>query len=172
MFPQAAVLEGLRLSQLQRRLIFTDVLGGDVPAADEPLSAEVALTLWIADLLRKLEFLSAEQREVTIKWVLPALRAAAETYETPTIPIGLHQLAFADGRFVACTGLTGFLDLETGLAVDKLPQVPVEGLAYNLNELFRRKAVACRRPRTPGPGRDHATRRRPARPRPPSLDGP
>lgn len=128
------VTDLLVLSKLQIRALFTTILGRSVPDETVPLQTDEKLFLLLADLLEKLAFLKPEQRTL----VLTEVRA-----HQPDIDCNdcLNQLVFADNRYSTWTSNVGWLDLETGETLTKLPHPPMETIGYNLNELIRRATL-------------------------------
>lgn len=122
----------LNLSKLQTRAIFTGVLNKPQPAPDDPLSQQDVFFLLVGDMLERLAFLKAEQRTLL-------LQELQSLFARPSAaPECLKQVVFADGRYCTWTGQSGFTDLESGEQVTVLPHPPMETIAYNLEELYRR----------------------------------
>ena len=122
----------LNLSKLQTRAIFTSVLNKPQPGLDEPLSKRAVFSLLVGDMLERLVFLKAEQR-------LLILQELQSIFDDPAVcQECLKQLVFADGKLCTWTGQSGFTDLESGERVTTLPHPPMETIAYNLDELYRR----------------------------------
>jgi len=120
----------LKLSKLQLRAIFTNVLREPVPGETDVLPAASVFYLLLADMLERLQFLKAEQRLL----LLTSLKDSQALAGQPD-----HgQLAFADGQYCTWTGQTGWTELETGEQVTQLPHPPIETIGYNLQELYRR----------------------------------
>jgi len=129
------VIPALNLSKLQIRAIFTGVLNKQQPDLDAPLEQQAVFFLLVGDMLERLAFLKPEQRTL----IMQELRT---TFANPSVCREcLQQLAFADGRHCTWTGHEGFMDLESGERVHTLPHPPMETIAYNLDELYRRGAL-------------------------------
>lgn len=119
------VTEILGLSKLQVRNIFTQVLRRDCPDSAAEIDPRSRQFLFVADLLQRVKFLTAEQQMLLLGGLVGV---------GPELP----NLVFADGRYCTWNGRTGWLCLETGDSVDQLPQPPLETIGYNLCELRRR----------------------------------
>jgi hypothetical protein len=129
------VMQVVKLSKLQIRNLFTAVLKKSVPPGDGIFSRDDLFCVLVADMLERLAFLKAEQRLLIVEGVWTVKSQPLP----PDAPCCLNQLVFADGRYCTWTGHTGFVDLETGdefLGI--LPSPPLESIAYNLDELYRR----------------------------------
>jgi hypothetical protein len=126
------VIPVLNLSKLQTRAIFTGVLNKPQPDLDEPLQQRDIFSLLIGDMLERLAFLKAEQRMLI-------LQELQSLFDNPEVcQECLKQLVFADGKHCTWTGQSGFTDLESGEQVTSLTHPPMETIAYNLDELYRR----------------------------------
>ncbi|NBT75287.1 hypothetical protein EBZ80_20795 [bacterium] len=129
------VMRVVKLSKLQIRNVFVSVLQAQPPAADAVLTEEAVFYLLVADMLENLTFLSGEQRLLLSQ----LLRETRQTLELPAVPEGCGtHLAFGDGRYATWTGAMGWTELESGEKIDFLPRRPLETIAYNLDELYRR----------------------------------
>lgn len=124
------VMRVVELSKLQIRAIFNTILGAELPAETDPLPVNVIFILLAADMLQRLGFLQPEQRALILANIAPLFDGSCDTC--------LKQLVFADNRYCTWTGHTGFTDLQTGEQVTTLPHPPMETIAYNLGELYRR----------------------------------
>jgi hypothetical protein len=125
------VMPALNLSKLQTRAIFTGVLNKPQPKPDAPLLKRDVFFLLIGDMLERLVFLKAEQR-------ILILQGLQSLFDDPNVCREcLKQLVFADGRYCTWTGQSGFTDLESGESAS-LAHPPMETIAYNLDELYRR----------------------------------
>ena len=122
------------LSKLQIRAIFNTILGVPLPGENDPLQVNDIFILLAADMLQRLGFLQAEQRTLILTQLAPIFPARAEA-DCATC---MTQLVFADNRYCTWTGQIGFTDLQTGEQVTSLPHPPMETIAYNLGELYRR----------------------------------
>jgi len=121
--------KNIGLSKLQIRGLL-NILSAKEPAADEAVPADLVAALLTAELLEKLR-LTAEQRNLIISETRHAQEKAASGFAA--------QLCLVDGNYCVATGLAGFLDLGTGdLINDELKVPPLETIAYNLLELYRR----------------------------------
>lgn len=101
------------------------------------VDTEATFYLLLADMLENLAFLSSEQRLL----IGEALRQTRQELELPIEDIQSDcstTLAFADGRHVTWTGALGWMALDSGERCDFLPRRPLETIAYNLSELYRR----------------------------------
>lgn len=127
------VMRVVKLSKLQIRSIFLAVLKCGPPPGDMPLSETYVFYLLLADMLENLQFLSSEQRLL----IGEQLRQTRIELGMSGAPCG-DQLAFADGRYATWSGATGWISLESGDSVAQLPRPPLETIAYNLAELYRR----------------------------------
>jgi len=123
------VTGGLKLSKLQVKNIFTTVLNKSMPVSDDIADPEDTFCLLAADALEKVAFLSPEQRTLILLELRPVLTVPCRV----TVP-----LVFADGRYCAWEGRTGYLDLETGDQIEEIPHLPLQMIGYNLPELYRR----------------------------------
>jgi len=123
----------VKLSKLQIRSLFLIALKCGPPPGDMPLSDTYVFYLLLADMLENLQFLSSEQRLL----VCEQLRNTRNELGLTGSPCG-DQLAFADGRYATWSGSTGWIALESGDSVAQLPRPPLETIAYNLEELYRR----------------------------------
>jgi hypothetical protein len=123
------VTAGLKLSKLQVKNIFTTVLNKSMPVSNDSADPEDTFCLLAADALEKVAFLSPAQRTLILLELRPVLTVPCRV----TVP-----LVFADGRYCAWEGRTGYLDLETGDQVDEIPHLPLQMIGYNLPELYRR----------------------------------
>lgn len=125
------VMPVLNLSKLQTRAIFTGVLNKPQPEPDAPLPKRAIFFLLIGDMLERLAFLKAEQRTLI-------LQATQSLFDDPEVcKECLKQLVFADGKYCTWTGQSSFTDLESGEQAE-LNHPPMETIAYNLDELYRR----------------------------------
>ena len=122
------------LSKLQLRNIFTAILKAPVPGPADTVDPDSLFYILLADVLGRLEFLQPEQRLLIVEGVW----AQRHTPRQDAAPCCMEQIAFADGRYCAWTGHTGWVDLESGETLAMLPDAPLESIAYNLNELYRR----------------------------------
>jgi len=128
------VMRVIALSKLQIRSIFNTILRVELPNENAPLADNDIFILLVADMLQRLGFLQAEQRVLILTQLTPVF-ADQEGEECATC---LKQLVFADNQFCTWTGHTGFTDLRTGEALEMIPHPPMETIAYNLGELYRR----------------------------------
>ena len=132
------VVQVVKISKLQIRNVFTHVLQRQwVYSPTMVLDTESVFYLLLADMLENLDFLSGEQRLL----IGEQLRQTRRELELPIEDIQgdcSATLAFADGRYVTWTGAMGWLTLESGEKCDFLPRRPLETIAYNLSELYRR----------------------------------
>lgn len=126
------VIPVLNLSKLQIRSIFTAVLNKPQPEIDTPLDKRAVFFLLVGDMLERLAFLKPEQRTL----ILQELQSLFD--DSDGCRDCLKQLVFADGKLCTWTGQSGFTDLESGEQVTTLPHPPMETIAYNLDELYRR----------------------------------
>ncbi|NDD52480.1 hypothetical protein EBZ39_01130 [bacterium] len=132
------VVRVVKISKLQIRNVFTTVLKRQWtynPAM--VVDTEAVFYLLLADMLENLNFLSGEQRLM----IGEMLRQTRQELDLPIEDIQgdcSATLAFADGRYVTWTGSMGWLALESGEPRDFLPRRPLETIAYNLSELYRR----------------------------------
>lgn len=117
----------VKLSKLQLLNIFKS-RGVDLPEPDAVISPELLMLTLLADLLERLVFLRPEQRTLILDITKYAQITGTQDFA---------QLAFVDG-YCAWTGNTGFLKLESGEAVARIPSPPMETISYNLAELYRR----------------------------------
>lgn len=132
------VVQVLQLSKLQIRAVFTDVLGEEYPE-NQPLPDVAVFYLLLADLLEKLAFLSPEQRSLVLKEMHKALKDQWAVSATFLHDLDLASvLVFYDNAYVTWVGQQGFLSLETGERVEKLPRPALEAIGYNLSELYAR----------------------------------
>jgi hypothetical protein len=127
------VMRVIKLSKLQIRSVFTAVLQRGFAAGGDYVDKEAVFYLLLADMLENLQFLSSEQRLL----IGERLRATRTELGLTGSPCG-DQLAFADGRYATWSGATGWISLESGDSVAQLPRPPLETIAYNLEELYRR----------------------------------
>ncbi len=128
------VMRVVTLSKLQLRNIFTAILKQPMPAQDDGVSPDSLFYILLADVLGRLEFLQPEQRLLIVEGVL----GQRQQPQPEDAPCCMEQIAFADGRYCTWTGHTGWVDLESGETMAMLPAAPLESIAYNLNELYRR----------------------------------
>jgi hypothetical protein len=101
------------------------------------VDTEALFYLLVADMLENLNFLSGEQRLM----IGELLRQTRQELDLPIEDIQgdcSATLAFADGRHVTWTGALGWIELESGEKQNFLPRRPLETIAYNLSELYRR----------------------------------
>lgn len=117
---------------------------------DDAYAPGQTMTVWTAMMLRRLPFLGE------LQWQL-LLREAATFFSTTgyqvyealrSVPVGklpACQLAIVDGRYATWAERkpAGFMDLESGQAVQQLAFPPLESLSYNLVELARREKLRC-----------------------------
>lgn len=124
------VTEQINLGKLQIRTILS-LLNRKEPAPDGAVEDVILITLLVAELLEQIR-LTAEQRNLI-------LLETRDTVDAVIMYDQLAQLCLVDGVYCAATGVTGFIDLNTGDKItDKLPIPPLETISYNLNELWRR----------------------------------
>ena len=150
-FPAKAVLYRSKLSPIVQRMIFLDVLQWvSVPTEDEELAAVDTATIWVAELLYQLPFISEIVLQIVLEGLRPSLATEADAYWSAVKggiarqhPSSNHQIVFADGLWSTWTGRKGFLNLIDGSICDKLPHVPLETLSYNLTELLRQQRKRC-----------------------------
>jgi hypothetical protein len=128
------VMRVVKLSKLQIRNLFTTTLRQPVPGGEDVVSPDNLFYILLADLLERLDFLKAEQRLLILEGVWAQKNANTAGEESCC----LDHLAFADGQHCTWTGQTGWLDLESGETTALLACAPLESIAYNLNELYRR----------------------------------
>lgn len=123
------VTDGLKLSKLQVKNIFTTTFKKSIPEQTDIADLEDTRWLLIADLLEKVPFLNAEQRTLIL----------LEMHQSLTVR---HQnvapLVFADERYCTWETQTGYLDLLTGETILEIPRQPLQMIGYNLPELYRR----------------------------------
>ena len=122
------VTETVKLSKLQLRNI-VKLASLELPAPNDEIAPDLLICVLTADMLMRLSFLSAEQRELILVESAPAQITGISNFA---------QLVFADGNYCTWTGNTGFLNLESGDTVTQIPVPPMETISYNLNELYRR----------------------------------
>ena len=123
------VTQSLELSKLQIKSLLK-LLNIQTPEPDDYTPPEILIPLLVAELLEKIR-LTAEQRNLIMAETRAAQAEAAAGY--------LAQLCLVDGAYCVATGLSGFLDLNTGdLITTRLPVPPMETISYNLLELYRR----------------------------------
>lgn len=128
------VMRVVTLSKLQLRNIFTAILKAPTPGPDDAVAPDSLFYILLADVLGRLEFLQPEQRLLIVEGVW----AQRHTPRQDDAPCCMAQIAFADGRYCTWTGHTGWVDLESGETLAMLPAAPLESIAYNLDELYRR----------------------------------
>jgi hypothetical protein len=132
------VMQVMKLSKLQIRNVFTNVLRRQWTYSPAMIvNTEAVFYLLLADMLENLNFLSSEQRLM----IGELLRQTRQELDLPIEDIQgdcSATLAFADGRHVTWTGAMGWISLESGEKCDFLPRRPLETIAYNLSELYRR----------------------------------
>ncbi len=143
LFPIAAdiAVEPRSLQPLQRLSLFENILQlnhGDL------LEPSHCLLAWTYVLLLELPWLPPEAVNLIIRRSRERLLAiGAEIVEAPeTRPT--YTMAFVERNFVVWHGETRYLDLRDGTSTPKVPVTPLESIAYNLGELFRRNAARCR----------------------------
>lgn len=124
------VVNILRLSKLQIRNVFSDILRTDYPD-NVPLKRLEIFYLLLADLLENLSFLTSDQRMLVLRETYKALH-------DPFVNNFFVQLVFLDNAHVTWTGQEGFLSLETGEETLQLPRPALEAIGYNLSELYER----------------------------------
>jgi hypothetical protein len=122
------VTETVKLSKLQLRNI-VKLANQQLPNPDDEIQPELLMCVLTADMLMRLSFLSAEQRELILSESAYARNAGISEFA---------QIVFADGQYCTWTENTGFLNLETGETVTQIPVPPMETISYNLTELYRR----------------------------------
>jgi len=122
----------LKLDKLQIRAIFTGILGKPQPNPAEKLSSRDVFFLVAADALNRMGCLKPEQQHL----ILSELHTADIVTAPP-----LRQLIIVDGQYFTWTGHSRFVCLKTGENVSELPDVPVETIGYNLDELYRRGLI-------------------------------
>lgn len=118
------------LTQLEFRGICSGVLKWPFAykSVDGTLFQNDCRIFLIAVLLKRVQPpLGGEQRTLLLQNLLACLDA-------PQV-----MLIFLDGRFFTHTGLTGFVSLDTGEAVEKLPAAPIMSVTYNLTEFIARQ---------------------------------
>jgi hypothetical protein len=133
--PLDSVTQVLRLSKLKIKAILAGI---DAPQPHDTITKDVLNHLILADLLDNLKFLSAEARVV----ILNDLWATKLNPPEDTPCCTGDQIFFADSRYCTWVGRAGWLDLETGEAVEVIPQEPVETIAYNLIPMRRMARAA------------------------------
>ena len=114
--------------RLRYRWIFEYILHQPVPSMSDEIPAKAAVLLWLGDLLEKIN-LTTEQ----IQLILPYIG-----FDPPTDD-DTRVLAILDGRYMVYTNVKTVLDLETGETLETVPARVMENLAYDLNELYRRR---------------------------------
>jgi hypothetical protein len=120
----------------QANWIFKSLLQRSLPEADEELPAETSLLMWAGDLLQKIA-LQSDQIQLALTAIRPNIAAAV-------IPGSTYQLAILDGRYMVYSEADTILDLESGDTLEKMPHTPLESVAYNLGELYRRRTQGAR----------------------------
>ena len=118
------VIPVLKISKLQMRNIFENILDLPYPEDDEIIPEKALRLLFFADLLVRVKYVAAEQQQILLNKV--------NRSEWP------DKFVVADGKYCTWTGQTGFLNLETGEKINELPEPPLETIGYNLVELHRR----------------------------------
>lgn len=118
------VTDGLLLSKLRLRAIFSSVLKKSTPPADEVVDPLDLRCLLVADMLEKMN-LTVDQRMLILTVLQPGISST-------------NMMALADGRWLTWTGQKGFTDIFSGDDVMELKHPPMETIGYNLTELYRR----------------------------------
>jgi hypothetical protein len=120
---------GLNLLELRR--VLTSTLNADPPqTSDENLPEQQAWFLWVAVLLKRVRpQLTSEQRQLVLDSLYPVVDLAA----------GKVFLAFMDGRYFTHTGMTGFVQLESGEKITAVSSEFVMSVTYNLSEFVRQQ---------------------------------
>jgi hypothetical protein len=131
------VMRVVKLSKLQVRGIFTAVLQRGFAAGSDYVDKEAVFYLLLADMLENLQFLSSEQRLLVGEMMRRSQYDAGLDADALTSGCG-YTLAFADGRYATWTGAPGWVSLDSGDHVAQIPRPPLETIAYNLDELYRR----------------------------------
>ena len=134
------ITHSIGIPPLQLRAIFRRLGYAAMPSAEASLSTNECFCFWLALLIDRLRFLTADQRSLLADEMIPAFKTIgdeilADTVKSPMVVI-------ADSRYAVWHGRTGWLDLITGDTV-QYSQAPLESLAYNLKVLFRRNHAAC-----------------------------
>jgi hypothetical protein len=118
----------VKLSKLQIHNIFK-AAGYAAPTPEFEIPPELLMRMILADYLERLGFLRPEQRALVLDATSDAQKRGLTEFT---------QLGFVDDNYCTWTGHTGFLVLDSGENVDSLPAPPMETIAYNLLELYRR----------------------------------
>jgi len=133
-------LKPVQLQSLTRSLLKYD----KAPAFDAKLSVGEALLLWIADLLEWMQVCNQDQRTLLLQELYDEIIRLGETIEEhftkDEIPI--FNLGFADRRWVTCSVVKNFFDLDTGAWVEELKEPPLETITYAVAALFMRNYKA------------------------------
>jgi hypothetical protein len=135
----AAQLGGLRRRWLLREIIVTD----DIDETSPSLDGGDCMLAWLYDFLGGLPWVAPEAAQLIIKESQAQMREIGHMlglWQRGILPSALNDptLAFADKKFVTWTGWQGWTSLDSGRGHSKLPMTPLESIAYNLAELFKR----------------------------------
>jgi len=134
------ITHGIGIPPLQLRAIFRRLGYTTMPAAEASLTVDECFCFWLALLIDRFRFLTADQRSLLADEMIPAFKTMGTAIQADTV--GSPMVAIADSRYAVWHGRTGWLDLTTGDTV-QYTQAPLESLAYNLKVLFHRNHAAC-----------------------------
>lgn len=119
------------LSVLELRNIYANTLKTTPPfSADDKLPDADAWFLWVALLLKRVKpELTSEQRQLILGslWTVQATQVQKSNS---------FMLSFVDGKLFTHTGLRGFIRLDTGAYVSKLPSLSIMSVAYDLTNFI------------------------------------
>lgn len=123
------IAQFLQLNKLQIKNLLGTL---NPPAAEFGPDFETRI-LVLADLLERLQYLKPEARTAILCGVWKTVN---ENNQRNILSIELLRgIYFADGAYCCWPGLTGWLDLNTGDTIHKLPTAPAETISYNLDVL-------------------------------------
>jgi hypothetical protein len=142
-FPVETVLYQTPLSALQQKFLLDEVLGyHDWRNVEYTLGPQGCMIVWVATFLSQLPWLAQEQ------WRLLIQESSADLVRMAGL---FHQarqqktflFSFVDARYATWTGITQFLDLETGDWIPSLGHRGFEHVGYDLLTLALREDAKC-----------------------------
>lgn len=141
-FPVAAdiAVDPKTITPLQRLSLYENILQVE-PNCLEPGHCLLA---WVYQLLLELPWLTPEAINLIIRRCRDDIILAGTAIEFGMNAGDSYMLVFAERNFCTWTGGTGYLDLKDGSTCKQVPVTPMESIAYNLVELFRRNAARCK----------------------------
>lgn len=146
-FPIDVVLHRTPLSSLQQKFLLEELLGyREWRTRDCELGPRGCMIVWVATFLSRLAWLAQEQWRLLIQECSADLgRIAVLFKDIQEDKVESYVLSFVDGRYATWTGVTQFLNLETGDWVPALEHRGFEHIGYDLLTLAIREDARCTR---------------------------